>query len=150
MSKLKKIQKKYGMLTESYAWERQEGKPLPTLADVQAAYNAKPINEQDVEPTEINEQDDESIDINVLTHSDFRNNGGPDLDHVTQLYKKMAIKLHRRARKSDNAVETIDSIQKMNNHMQNVLQLAHKALNTQQGKMGDGSEDPSIDNPLGL
>ena len=43
---LKSIQKKYGMLNESYAWERQEGKPLPTLADVQARYNAKSVNEQ--------------------------------------------------------------------------------------------------------
>ena len=32
MIKLKNI------LSEAYAWERQEGKPLPTLAEVQAAY----------------------------------------------------------------------------------------------------------------
>jgi len=30
-----------GILSEAYAWERQEGKPLPTLAEVQAAYQAK-------------------------------------------------------------------------------------------------------------
>ena len=35
MIKLKDI------LSEAYAWERQEGKPLPTLAEVQAAYQAK-------------------------------------------------------------------------------------------------------------
>jgi hypothetical protein len=35
MIKLKNI------LSEAYAWERQEGKPLPTLAEVQAAYQAK-------------------------------------------------------------------------------------------------------------
>jgi hypothetical protein len=35
MIKLKNI------LSEAYAWERQEGKPLPTLAEVQAAYDAK-------------------------------------------------------------------------------------------------------------
>ena len=35
MIKLKNI------LNEAYAWERQEGKPLPTLAEVQAAYQAK-------------------------------------------------------------------------------------------------------------
>ena len=29
------------ILSEAYAWERQEGKPLPTLAEVQAAYDAK-------------------------------------------------------------------------------------------------------------
>jgi len=35
MIKLKNI------LSEAYAWERQEGKALPTLAEVQAAYQAK-------------------------------------------------------------------------------------------------------------
>lgn len=34
------------MLNESYAWERQEGKSLPTLKDVQEKYNAKSVNEQ--------------------------------------------------------------------------------------------------------
>jgi len=53
MSKLKKIQKKYGMLNESFAWERQEGKPLPTLADVQAKYNASSITEQTGEESKI-------------------------------------------------------------------------------------------------
>ena len=44
---LKSIKSKYGMLNEGYAWERQEGKPLPTLADVQEKYNAKSVNEQE-------------------------------------------------------------------------------------------------------
>jgi hypothetical protein len=44
---LKSIQKKHGMLNEAYAWERTPGKALPTLADVQAKYNAKPVNEQE-------------------------------------------------------------------------------------------------------
>ena len=39
MIKLKNI------LTEAYAWERQEGKALPTLKDVQEAYDAKGIDE---------------------------------------------------------------------------------------------------------
>jgi hypothetical protein len=39
MIKLKNI------LTEAYAWERQDGKPLPTLKDVQEAYDAKGIDE---------------------------------------------------------------------------------------------------------
>jgi len=43
---LKSIQKKHGMLNESYSWERTPGKALPTLADVQAKYNAKSVNEQ--------------------------------------------------------------------------------------------------------
>ena len=39
MIKLKNI------LSEAYAWERQDGKPLPTLKDVQEAYDAKGIEE---------------------------------------------------------------------------------------------------------
>lgn len=39
MIKLKNI------LSEAYAWERQEGKPLPTLKDVQEAYDAKGVEE---------------------------------------------------------------------------------------------------------
>ena len=39
MIKLKNI------LTEAYAWERQDGKALPTLKDVQEAYDAKGIDE---------------------------------------------------------------------------------------------------------
>jgi hypothetical protein len=44
---LKSIQKKHGMLNEAYAWERTSGGALPTLADVQAKYNAKSVNEQE-------------------------------------------------------------------------------------------------------
>ncbi len=44
---LKSIQKKHGMLNEAYAWERTSGGALPTLSDVQAKYNAKPVNEQE-------------------------------------------------------------------------------------------------------
>ena len=39
MIKLKNI------LTEGYAWERQEGKPLPTLKDVKEAYDAKGVED---------------------------------------------------------------------------------------------------------
>ena len=39
MIKLKNI------LSEGYAWERQDGKALPTLKDVQEAYDAKGIDE---------------------------------------------------------------------------------------------------------
>lgn len=38
------------LLSEAYAWERQEGKSLPTLAEVQAAYDAK--MRKDVDPEE--------------------------------------------------------------------------------------------------
>jgi hypothetical protein len=33
------------ILSEAYAWERQDGKPLPTLKDVQEAYDAKGVDE---------------------------------------------------------------------------------------------------------
>jgi hypothetical protein len=39
MIKLKNI------LGEGYAWERQDGKPLPTLRDVQEAYDAKGVED---------------------------------------------------------------------------------------------------------
>jgi hypothetical protein len=39
MIKLKNI------LSEGYAWERQDGKPLPTMKDVQEAYDAKGVEE---------------------------------------------------------------------------------------------------------
>ena len=53
MIKLKNI------LSEAYAWERQEGKALPTLAEVQAAYQAKM-------------REDANLDL------DQNNNGYPD------------------------------------------------------------------------
>jgi hypothetical protein len=43
MIKLKNI------LSEAYAWERQAGKALPTLAEVQAAYQAKMREDADPE-----------------------------------------------------------------------------------------------------
>lgn len=43
MIKLKNI------LSEGYAWEREEGKPLPTLADTTAAY-ARKLQEADEDP----------------------------------------------------------------------------------------------------
>lgn len=39
MIKLKNI------LSEAYAWERKEGQPLPTLKDVQEAYDAKGVKD---------------------------------------------------------------------------------------------------------
>ena len=53
MIKLKNI------LTEAYAWERQAGKALPTLAEVQAAYDAK--MREDVDPEE--EVDDDGYPV---------------------------------------------------------------------------------------
>ena len=34
-------------LNEAYAWERQPGKPLPTMADVKAAHESKSLREAD-------------------------------------------------------------------------------------------------------
>lgn len=46
MIKLKNI------LNEAYAWERQEGKSLPTLAEVQAAYDARMREDASIDPDE--------------------------------------------------------------------------------------------------
>ena len=37
-------------LNEGYAWERQPGKPLPTIKDVQMAYNKSKIPEANATP----------------------------------------------------------------------------------------------------
>ena len=41
-----------GKLAEGYAWERQPGKPLPTLKDVQKAHEANSITEAPDDVTE--------------------------------------------------------------------------------------------------
>tara|TARA_R110002051_G_scaffold320171_1_gene405142 strand:- start:151 stop:435 length:285 start_codon:yes stop_codon:yes gene_type:complete len=78
---LKSIKAKFGMLNESYAWERQEGKPLPTLADVQAKHNAKPVNvHETISPikkvesfvnhvNDLYKQINESADLDINTFS---------------------------------------------------------------------------------
>jgi hypothetical protein len=53
MIKLKDI------LSEAYAWERQEGKPLPTLAEVQAAYQAKMREEAKPDFLDLDDDGDE-------------------------------------------------------------------------------------------
>jgi len=47
------------MLSEAYAWERQEGKPLPTLAEVQAAYQAKMREEAKPDFLDLDDDGDE-------------------------------------------------------------------------------------------
>ena len=44
------LPKRRNLLSEAYAWERQAGKALPTLAEVQAAYDAR--MREDVDPEE--------------------------------------------------------------------------------------------------
>ena len=69
MIKLKNI------LSEAYAWERQAGKALPTLAEVQAAYDAR--MREDVDPEEeghVYEEppyDEEEDDIFEAAKPDF-------------------------------------------------------------------------------
>jgi len=58
MIKLKNI------LSEAYAWERQEGKPLPTLAEVQAAYDAR--MREDAHNEDPDEKDHEYTDDSDL------------------------------------------------------------------------------------
>lgn len=51
MKKFKpELPKRRNLLSEAYAWERQAGKALPTLAEVQAAYDAR--MQEDVDPEE--------------------------------------------------------------------------------------------------
>lgn len=55
MIKLKNI------LSEAYAWERQAGKALPTLAEVQAAYDARMQEDGDPEEDAHEYTDDEDL-----------------------------------------------------------------------------------------
>ena len=50
MKKFKpELPKRRNLLSEAYAWERQAGKALPTLAEVQAAYDARMQEDGDPE-----------------------------------------------------------------------------------------------------
>jgi hypothetical protein len=133
MSKLKNIQKKYGMLNESFAWERQEGKPLPTLKDVQAAYNARSINEQEDTPV---------ADSKIVSHIDFRKKGGPDLNASLNMYKNKLRKLKRDTRKSDNAAFTIKELSDFHRHMAEFLKIANNALEQQAAPAEEDEGNP--------
>jgi hypothetical protein len=61
MIKLKTI------LSEGYAWEREAGKPLPTLADTTAAYQAK-LKEQSADQPISNPMSDSNEMISARTH----------------------------------------------------------------------------------
>jgi hypothetical protein len=57
MKKFKpELPRRKNILSEAYAWERQTGKALPTLAEVQAAYDAK-MQEQLGDEDEIDDAD---------------------------------------------------------------------------------------------
>ena len=49
------LPKRRNLLSEAYAWERQAGKALPTLAEVQAAYDARMREDVDPEEDEIDD-----------------------------------------------------------------------------------------------
>jgi len=57
MIKLKNI------LSEAYAWERQEGKALPTLAEVQAAYQAKMREVANLDPEDDDHEYTDDADL---------------------------------------------------------------------------------------
>ena len=69
------LPKRRNLLSEAYAWERQAGKALPTLAEVQAAYDAR--MREDVDPEEeghVYEEppyDEEEDDIFEAAKPDF-------------------------------------------------------------------------------
>lgn len=70
MIKLKDI------LSEAYAWERQEGKPLPTLAEVQAAYQAKLREDAGNEdPEEEGHEYEELEELPVDDDNEFEDDG---------------------------------------------------------------------------
>jgi len=90
MIKLKNI------LSEAYAWERQAGKSLPTLAEVQAAYQAKM-------------REDANLDL------DQNNNGYPDSTDGSMNNKNKLHDLYGQiydftAHAGDSALELMDDI----------------------------------------
>lgn len=77
MIKLKTI------LTEGFAWERKEGKGLPTMAEVKAEYDAKQLKEN------AGDLFDEIADELGLTSEEFDdalNKTGAELDVIERLY----------------------------------------------------------------
>ena len=56
------LPKRRNLLSEAYAWERQAGKALPTLAEVQAAYDARMQEQAD---------DEDEIDDANFSDSDY-------------------------------------------------------------------------------
>lgn len=49
-------------LNEAHAWERQPGKPLPTMADVKAAHESKSLREDEYDDEDGNDEPWESSD----------------------------------------------------------------------------------------
>jgi hypothetical protein len=82
MIKLKDI------LSEAYAWERQEGKPLPTLAEVQAAYQAKMQEEAKPDFLDLDDDGDEEESMKSAAN-DADDDDNTDLDDKNHKYTKL-------------------------------------------------------------
>ena len=82
MIKLKDI------LSEAYAWERQEGKPLPTLAEVQAAYDARMREEAKPDFLDLDDDGDEEESMKSAAKDADDDNEDTDLDDTNHKYTK--------------------------------------------------------------
>ena len=82
MIKLKNI------LSEAYAWERQEGKSLPTLAEVQAAYDAKMREEAKPDFLDLDDDGDEKESMKSASKDADDDNEDTDLDDTNHKYTK--------------------------------------------------------------
>ena len=82
MIKLKDI------LSEAYAWERQEGKPLPTLAEVQAAYDAKMREDAKPDFLDLDDDGDEEESMKSAAN-DADDDDNTDLDDKNHKYTKL-------------------------------------------------------------
>lgn len=68
-------------LLEGFAWERKPGKPLPTLAEVQAEYEARMDGETGIDPEDKEEgmePTSESLDAVGKEDADINNDGKED------------------------------------------------------------------------
>jgi len=106
MIKLKNI------LSEAYAWERQTGKALPTLAEVQAAYQAK--MREDADPEEeghvyeeppYDEEDDDIYKAKAAKDYD----GDGEIESGSEEYLGSRDKAIKAAVKSKSVKESLNS-----------------------------------------
>jgi len=82
MIKLKNI------LSEAYAWERQEGKSLPTLAEVQAAYDARMREDAKPDFLDLDGDGDEEESMKSAAN-DADDDDNTDLDDKNHKYTKL-------------------------------------------------------------
>jgi hypothetical protein len=159
MSKLKKIQKKYGILKESYSWERQQGKSLPTLADVQAKYNAKKLSEQEdipaMPPSDrlgpdgsfektlqmTKSKSDKLTSSLATTHQEFKERTkGYDIAQYLINLRTEIPKYLSKAKRENNLLGTVKILSTMAANIQEELQ----TINNYIIKLNLASEDPDM------